>query len=276
MAVKTEYKGANVEEAIDNACTQLKVPREKLNIEVVSAGSAGLFGLCRRKAVIVAVIRNGKEGKIDDSSGAMSEADNHPPKTISKSPRHDQKDHSFTSAPSPEIIAEISSTLQEMLNLLDITSEVKIELDQNHITAQVSCEDEDSVIGKEGENIDAIQYLLRKIISHKSPTKIFFSLDVGNYRERRKKHLESLALSVAAIVKESNKNKTINALNPAERRIVHVTLQNDTAICSVSIGDGLFKKIKIYVPGNGRNKTSPPKKRNNRSKSAKSRRRGSA
>lgn len=272
MAVKTEYKGANVEEAIDNACTQLNVPREKLNIEVVSAGSAGIFGLCRRKAVIAAVIKNGREGKVADSSGAMPEDDNNPAKTISKSPGHDKKGHSSTSVPSPEIIAEISSTLQEMLNLLDIPSEVKIKLDQNHITAQVSCEDEESIIGKEGENIDAIQYLLRKIISRKSPTKIFFSLDVGNYRERRKKHLESLALSVAATVKESNKNKTINALNPAERRIIHVTLQNDTAIRSISIGNGLFKKIKIYVPGTGRNNPSPKKKRNNRSKSAKSRR----
>jgi spoIIIJ-associated protein len=257
MVVKTEYKGANIEEAINKACTSLELAREDLDIEVVSAGSAGIFGLLKRKAVISAAPKNGHKIATDTTSTTRPQshanADATAKKPAMRQQKRDNSPRDSVSAPPPETISEIGSTLKEMLNLLDYKAEVNLELDDsNRIKAQISCADEAAIIGREGENIDAVQYLLRKIISHKYPQKIFFSIDVGNYRERRKKHLQDLALSVADKVKESGKNQIINALNPAERRIVHVTLQEDTTIRSVSMGDGLFKKIKIFVPGKNR------------------------
>ncbi len=234
MAAKTEYRGASITEAADNACAKLAVSRDALNIEVVSAGSAGIFGFFKRPAVIMAAVNGGM--------------------AATKSTIHKSKDRGLrngpVAAPPANAVAEIGRTLEKMLDLLTIEAEVKVKLDDNnHIQAHISSRDEQTVIGREGANIDAMQYLLRKIISHNYPAKIFFSLDVGNYRATRKKHLESLALSVANKARKTGKSQIISALNPAERRIIHVTLQDDKAIRSVSVGGGLFKKIKIYPLG---------------------------
>ncbi len=257
MAVKTEYKGANVEEAINNACQQLGLSRDNLDIEIISAGSAGIFGLCKRKAVISVI------PKADQTDTETQEP------TVSKKHRSKPVKNNFSSplaspvAPAPEIISEVKDTLQKMLDLMDIEAEVEAELDdKNRIKSQIICNDESSIIGREGETINALQYLLRKIISHKYPQKIFFSIDIGNYRERRRKHLEDHARAMAAKVKETGKKQIIKALNPAERRFVHVALQDDKEIRSVSIGDGLFKKIKIYIPGKSRQKNNRRAARN--------------
>ncbi|NOX25016.1 MAG: KH domain-containing protein [Deltaproteobacteria bacterium] len=239
MAVKTEYRGASITEAVNNACENLAVSRDDLDIEVVSAGSAGILGFFKRPVIITAV-----------SGGTAAKPTGHNSKGGPK--------NGPVAAPPANAVSEISHALKKILGLLDIEAEVKVKLDDhNHIKAHISSSDEQAVIGREGENIDAIQYLLRKIISHNYPSKIFFSLDVGNYRETRKKHLESLALSVANKARKTGKSQIIGALNPAERRIVHVTLQDDKAIRSVSVGGGLFKKIKIYTLGKARNDRSP-------------------
>ena len=81
-----------------------------------------------------------------------------------------------------------------------------------------------------------------------------FSLDAGDYRERRRQELEERAVELASEVRESGKTHSIPALNPAERRIVHMTLQDDATIRSRSVGEGHFKKILIYVPGKGKKK----------------------
>ena len=75
------------------------------------------------------------------------------------------------------------------------------------------------------------------------------SLDVGTYRERRAEELKELALELAAQVREEGKTQAIPALNPSERRVVHMVLQDDNTIRSRSVGGGLFKKVLIYKPG---------------------------
>jgi spoIIIJ-associated protein len=84
-----------------------------------------------------------------------------------------------------------------------------------------------------------------------------FSLDAGDYRNQRSQELEAKALKLAEEVRESGRTKSIPALNPAERRIVHMTLQNDRTIRSRSVGDGHFKKILIYLPTQGKKHKNP-------------------
>jgi len=86
------------------------------------------------------------------------------------------------------------------------------------------------------------------------------AIDVGDFREKRQDELEDQARELAALVKEDGKTQTIPSLNPSERRVVHMALQDDKEIRSRSVGDGLFKKILIYKPGkpnNGGSKKRP-------------------
>jgi spoIIIJ-associated protein len=102
------------------------------------------------------------------------------------------------------------------------------------------------------------------MIGKKFSEKFILSLDAGDYRKTRKEELESRALKLAIEVRENGKNRTIPPLNPAERRIVHMILQKDKTIRSRSIGDGLYKKVLIFLPGKGRKR--PPKRKGPRRK----------
>ncbi len=258
MTVKLQYSGKTVEEAIDKACQALNAAREDLNIKVITPGSKGFLGFGRRQAQITAAPKNdGSESttapqdkpsatEVDISSetkqkpaGRKSKKDKRP------SYRNGRQE---PTQPDPAETVEITTVVKEIINLMGLKAEVEATVVNNRIKAVIDGPDNKLIIGQRGETIDAIQYLVRKIISHKYPHKLFFALDVGNYRSQRREELEKLALELAVKVKNSGITETIAAMNPAERRIVHLALQDDREIRSVSMGDGLFKKIRIYVP----------------------------
>lgn len=274
MPAKFEYKGKDVDAAINEACTKLKVSREMLNIEVVSTGSAGIFGLGRKKAVIKVTTKD--SAKLESPPTSLRpEFTNEPKKRGGRPPKPrvatptkitaplEKADEALAASPSPEVIHKIEGILLDILSKMGYPSQVSLSLNGNKVIAHISGDHLDALIGREGSILDALQYLMRKIISQQFPEKIFLSLDAGDYRAARKKELEAMALEIAAAVKESGKTRTIAALNPAERRIVHVTLQDDETIRSSSIGEGLFKKIRIYLPGAARKK-APRKPRNSK------------
>jgi len=151
----------------------------------------------------------------------------------------------------PESMELVRQQLEELLKLMTFPSNVTAELDNGTIRCQVGDEFEEELTGQDGKIIDSLQYLLRKLAARKVEEKIRISIDIGEFREKRKVELMERAKALAALVKEDGKTQAIPPLNPSERRIVHVTLQDDKDIRSRSVGDGLFKKILIYKPGKG-------------------------
>lgn len=282
MSEKNKFKGKDVEEAITMACENLDVSRDKLNIEIVSPGSKGIFGLGRKKAVILATKKSSARATRSDSAEKKIE-----PQAIKKNGKKnsdipllkkkakkidsllERADEALTQPPPPEVVEEVKSLLQKMVELMGFPSEVTTTTSGNKISAHISGDFVKDLIGRDGDTLDAIQYLMRKMISQKRyADKLFFSLDCGDFRDSRKSELQGLALEMATKVKETGKTQTIAALNPAERRIVHVTLQDDKRIRSSSVGEGLYKKIRIFVPGKGRKKSSrDPRTNKNRATS---------
>lgn len=265
---KKEYKGKNIDEAIAAACSDLKSRQDELDVEVVSAGSAGIFGLCKKKAIILASRRArshntpeaihpvGVQPSAKPRHHPRSNRDNDRPRDKPKRDAVSRPDGAALPAPSPEVINEIKELLTEILRLMDFQPEISMSAVGNKLTAHIVAHNNpEEIIGRDGSTLDALQYLMRKIITQKFPEKINLNLDAGNYREDRQKELEALALEMATKVKETGKSQIISALNPAERRIVHVALQDDSGIRSASIGEGLFKKVRISLPGQGRKRS---------------------
>lgn len=281
MSVKIEYRGKDVDDAINLACEKMNASRDQLSIEVISPGTAGIFGLCRKKAIIQ-VVKKDNDSKIEESSSEQNSLFEN--KGESLVPDHEKKSSQAlnsikknanaapSKSPSPEIADQIKELLVNFLDLMGFFSKVNINIDGTRVNAQIEGDNADKIIGREGSTIDAIQYLMRKIISQKFNEKIFFSLDSGDYRSTRKTQLEAQALEMAKAVIDTGKSRTTSALNPSERRIIHVTLQNDETIRSSSIGEGLFKKVRVYLPGKGRKKSSRrsrgSRSKNNRSSAA--------
>ena len=252
------YSGSDVTQAIANACHALKTTQDQLNIEVIAAGSTGFFGIFGKKKASVKVSfknkghrsseqprRGGKGARSQKSSASRSSNSNRYPE---KAPAEISQVH----------LDEVQADLEKILQCMGFPATVEVSNEANKIKAHIGADYDKAIIGSEGQTLDSIQYLMRKIISRRIEGKVMFSLDAGDYRNQRRQELGAKALQLADEVRESGRTKSIPALNPAERRIVHMALQNDHTIRSRSVGDGHFKKILIYLPTQGK------KKKNNR------------
>lgn len=287
---KIEFQGKDVADAIKNACKSLKVSQEELDIEVVDTGSTGIFGLGRQKVRLRVSRKKGAGGAIssdtpfeavikeegfegDQESESLSKifqekterleekldtADQpreteppakkkRPEKTIHQ-PRQERPPIEI----SPEDCDAIKTELLHILELMGLPSEVDIRQEDNSVVAHIQGDHVEAIIGQEGRVLDSLQYLLRKIASKRHGDRLIISLDAGDFRANRLRDLEVLAGKMAGEVRETGKTRTIPSLNPSERRIVHMVLQEEKDIRSRSVGEGLFKKVIIYLPGRGK------------------------
>ena len=298
MGAKQQFKGKDVDEAITLACDKLGLPREELTIEILSTGSSGIFGLCRKQAIIRAA-KKVQETELPPAQAseplARPTKQEKPPaaapqpvaQPVAKPPVAEQPPPAVAALPAEEpkkkrppverpqepvvpltteVLAQIKGDLEQMLTLMGFPAEIVVEEKNNKAQVKIFGEHIEELITKDGQALDSIQYLMRKIISKKFPQKIMFSIDAGEFREKRKVELEELALKLAQEVKETEKTRTIPPLNPAERRVVHLILQDDKTIRSRSVGDGLFKKILIYLPGKGRIRKKPQRRKGKKEK----------
>ena len=263
---KQDFYAKEITEAIQMACDTLNAAQEDLDIEVVETGSNGIFGLIKKKAHIRAAIASGDQDAVVSEVPVSEEIVEEPAagkatkKPAEKVVKETAKQPKKKSSPPPKVVAPVSEKgaelvrheLSELLVLMGFASDVTVKLDGGTVRCQVSDEHEEPLTGQDGKIIDSLQYLLRKLAARKTEEKIRLSIDIGQFREKRKLELTERAKELAALVKEDGKTQAIPPLNPSERRIVHVALQDDKDIRSRSVGGGLFKKILIYKPGKGK------------------------
>lgn len=252
MTEEKRYSGSDVSTAIANACQELNTSQDKLNIEVVAPGSTGFLGLFGKKEATVKVSFKDDRQRAGEPPSRKGRGER-PPKDQGRK-GGGRPPEKAPAEISPADLEEIKHDLEKMLELMGFAATVTVANEANRIKARIEGDFDESLIGPEGQTLDSIQYLMRKIISRRIEGKVMFSLDAGDYREQRRRDLEEQALQLAEEVKASGRTKSIAALNPAERRIVHMTLQTDRAIRSRSVGDGHFKKILIYLPTQGKKK----------------------
>jgi len=293
MAKGKDFYGTSVTEVIAKACKELSALQEELDIEVLETGSAGIFGLCKKKARIRVTRKDEKSlpvGKktvkaekkvpepvaetsapevVDGNREASTEKEGvqtEQTETAKKKSKPAAKKKKTVSPPavpssgepveagerelpSDEVLETIKEDIAELLAVMTFPSEVTVEVVDYTVACRISGEHEEVLVGNEGRILDSLQYLLRKMMSRRLPDRMMLSLDVGNYREQRAEDLKERAVELAEQVKADGKTQAIAALNPSERRVVHMVLQDDKAIRSRSVGEGLFKKVLIYKPG---------------------------
>lgn len=288
MSIELEFEGNSVAEAIAKACSKLNTSQEELTIEVLTTGHGGIFGLCRKKARIKATVKNGKvpatplakteKAPAKKGGGGRQKAatdknrEKRPAKTVENLPvekaateemREPDETAKNTEATvmviTPEILAQIKNDLQQMITLMGFAYEVILSTEENKVTVEIVGASVEDIIGPEGQTLDAIQYLLRKMFNKQMEEKIMFTVDAGGFRATRLKEIQEMARELAVKVQTTGKTMMIPALNPAERRSIHMILQDNKEIRARSVGDGFYKKIMIYPPGKGIKR--PPRKR---------------
>ena len=297
---KKDFYGKEVTDAIKKACDELGAAQEELDIEVVETGSTGIFGLIRKKAHIRAMVRT-VAAPVAATLPAEEEEIVAPPPPPKKSPAQAQApsepevkaDEGVSEEASLDVGGDrdddageiacddvpvtenvqisqenldiVQTELSRLLELMGYPATVQIESSGISVHCYIQGGFEEVLTGQDGKTLDSLQYILRKIIARKIPDRLRLSLDIGDFRERRQVELAEKALELAKMVKEDGKTQVMAALNPSERRVVHMTLQEDKEIRSRSVGEGLFKKILIYKPGKGK-KPGPRKHHSPRGK----------
>jgi len=153
----------------------------------------------------------------------------------------------------PGIDDIIVDFLRPIFEKMEITANLDIIHEEDRITVRLTGDDVGIVIGRRGETLDSLQYLLSLVVNRKTDGYTRVILDVADYRQKREETLVRLANRVAEKVVRYRRNVTLEPMNPYERRIIHSTLQNHKYVDTQSIGEEPNRKVVVrYKQGNGK------------------------
>lgn len=147
--------------------------------------------------------------------------------------------------------------------------EVQLETSYNEsdreLTVNMSGADMGILIGKRGQTLDSLQYLVSLVVNKECDGYLRVKLDTENYRARRKETLETLAKNIAYKVKRTRRSVSLEPMNPYERRIIHAALQNDKYVVTRSEGEDPFRHVVVSLKRDGRERENRGNRNNQQS-----------
>ena len=209
-----EISAKTVDEAITKALLELETTSDKLDYVVVEEGNSGILGLFGGKP---AVIKARKKVTTEDVA-------------------RDFLDQVFAAMNLP------------------VQIEISIKEEEPCLEINLIGEDMGILIGKRGQTLDSLQYLVSLVINKEREEYLRVKLDTENYRERRKATLESLAKNIAYKVKRTKRPVSLEPMNPYERRVIHSALQGDRYVMTRSEGEEPFRHVVVFLKKDRYNK----------------------
>jgi spoIIIJ-associated protein len=136
-------------------------------------------------------------------------------------------------------------TLERIISLMSLDAKISGEKQGDDIALNIEGSNTAILIGYKGRTLEALEYIVNKVVNKTTEKKVRVILDSESYRQRREESLQRLALKMGDQAKRTGKTVTINAINPHDRRIIHLTLKGDPQVQTKSDGEGLLKKVYI-------------------------------
>lgn len=139
--------------------------------------------------------------------------------------------------------------LKNLFEAMDFTVVVNVEYDEveNSMNIELSGDEMGVLIGKRGQTLDSLQYLVSLVVNKNVENYIRVKVDTENYRQRRKETLENLAKNISYKVKRTKRPVSLEPMNPYERRIIHSALQNDKYVTTYSEGEEPFRHVVVVL-----------------------------
>ncbi len=134
----------------------------------------------------------------------------------------------------------------EAMNMV-VVSEVKYNEDENTMDIELSGDEMGVLIGKRGQTLDSLQYLVSLVVNKDTENYIRVKVDTENYRQRRRETLENLAKNISFKVKRTKRAVSLEPMNPYERRIIHSALQNDRYVTTHSEGNEPYRHVVVTI-----------------------------
>ena len=143
--------------------------------------------------------------------------------------------------------------LKQVFEAMSLPVEIQVSYndEEKEMSINLVGEDMGILIGKRGQTLDSLQYLVGMVVNKGSEGYIRVKLDTENYRSRRKETLETLAKNIAYKVKRTKRSVSLEPMNPYERRIIHAALQNDKYVTARSEGEEPFRHVVIALKRDG-------------------------
>lgn len=252
MAPFLEFEGKSVEKAVQKACEKLNIPRNELEHDVVSSGSSGIFGLVGTKQARIRVILPESERVPDSPEEPQRDAaaSYQPESKTASEPMRVAEENLPAQPLEGDAVSLGEDLLRRIVDFITTDSEIKAEKSGDRIVYNVQGGNPAILIGKRGQTLEAIQYLVEKIVNKNSDQRIRIQVDVEDYLANRKANLRGLAERLAEKAKRTGKPATIGQINSHDRRIVHMALKDDSGVRTQSMGDGFLRKLVIFPKKN--------------------------
>jgi spoIIIJ-associated protein len=206
-----EVEAKTVDEAISQACEQLGKSQDQVDVEVLSGSSNKLFGII-----------GGNKVKIKATARDL---------------------------PADNAAQKAREVLENILERFGAETSVLTEEDSESITLNIKGDGSGILIGRKGQTLDAFQYVVNKIVHRMPDVTKQVIVDTEGYRQRRKETLIDLANRLSEQAKTKGRPVSTSPLNPFERRIIHLAIQDDADLTTQSKGDGIYRSVVISLKG---------------------------
>jgi len=249
-----EFEGKTDQDAIENACRQLELTKDQMDIVILEPGSAGIFGLVgSRKAKIKVTIKQKEPQSVEEVAVEKAEE-----VTVASEDVPLATDPE-TTAPNTreEEIAMAKEALENILALIPMEGiTVTGKLEDGSVNLNIDGDKTGLLIGRKGKTLDALQFIVNKIVNKSLEKRSRVIVDSENYRLRRQEFLVQMALKMGDKAKKIKRPVATNLLNPHDRRIVHLALRDDDELGTKGKGEGILKKVVIIPRKNGSSRAS--------------------
>ncbi len=242
------------DQAIEEILAKLDCTIDQVDIEIYEESAKGLFGFLKSNQFRVV---GTKKGSSTDTFDTVDTVEKTEKKAVEKAVISDNQSRN-TKYGTGEAKIELSASelearlnnaksfLTQVLKDMNIKAEVDASVKNNAIALNIEGENMGIVIGKRGQTLDALQYLVSLVVNKNSSSYVRVIIDTENYREKRREALVRLANKLANKAVRYNKDMNLEPMNPYERRIIHSSLQGNKNVGTRSDGKEPYRRVVIY------------------------------
>ncbi|MGE4588154.1 MAG: RNA-binding cell elongation regulator Jag/EloR [Acidaminococcaceae bacterium] len=238
--VSIEMTGKTVDEALEAALAELHTTRENVDVDILEEPKDGLFGLFGGRKARIKVTVKALQGEETEEIKPL-EVENVVVAGETKQPKNIVNNEEAVKM-AKEFLLKIFASMK-----IQVVMEKFVSKDDGCVTFKLHGADMGILIGKHGQTLDSLQYLTNLVANKNSAERIRIMIDIEDYRERRAHTLTRLALRLAERVKRSGDRVVLEPMNPHERKIIHMALQNDSRVNTLSEGEDPYRRVAIEL-----------------------------
>jgi spoIIIJ-associated protein len=253
-----EIIAPTVEEALAQGLAQLGLPAEAVSMEVLDAGTKGLFGLGGRQVRVRLTVKSDEEAAAPKPAAPASKPDRKPATASKKKSEPKPKPKEPATIPASkddgepdELLNLAEETVSKLLHLMNMQAQVSAHYeetdrdDRRTIHVDVRGEDLSILIGRRSETLNAFQYVASLMVGKEVQQWVQLVVDVEGYRSRREDQLRRMARRMAEQTIKTGRRQTLEPMTASERRIIHIELRDHPAVTTESTGEDPHRKVTI-------------------------------